>query len=77
MRVVVFVCNCLLLCSVVSAELTVTNVVVRQVEGTKTVEIIYDLACDETDSVSVSLMASNGPSELVMNALTQLPRPKK
>ncbi|HKL22182.1 MAG TPA: DUF1566 domain-containing protein [Tichowtungia sp.] len=70
MRVVVFVCNCLLLCSVVSAELTVTNVVVRQVEGTKTVEIIYDLACDETDSVSVSLMASNGPSELVMNALS-------
>jgi len=42
------------------AEITVTNLVVVQREGTKLVDISYDVSSTETNVVTVLLMVSNG-----------------
>jgi len=48
-----------LCCSFAWAEITVTNLVVMQREGTKLVDIFYDVSCDTTNEVSVELSVSN------------------
>ncbi len=42
------------------AEVTITNLVVAQREGTKLVDISYDVSCDTTNEVWVTLSVSNG-----------------
>ena len=52
------------------AEVTVSNLVVAQRAGTKLVDISYDLACDTTNAVSVSLSVSNGTAAVSAPSVT-------
>jgi formylglycine-generating enzyme required for sulfatase activity len=47
-------------CSVSFATVSVSNLVVAQREGTKLVELSYDVACNTSNEVTVSLAVSNG-----------------
>ncbi len=59
------------LCAVfVRAEITVTNLVVAQREGTKLVDISYDVSSTQTNAVTVSLSVSNGTSAVACPAVT-------
>ena len=54
----------------VGAEITVSNLVVSQREGTKLVDISYDVACDTMNVVSVSLCVSNGTVAVACPSVT-------
>lgn len=54
----------------VQAELTLSNLAVRQAPGTKTVEITYDVTDVGTGSVDVSLAVSNGTQAVSATSLT-------
>ena len=45
---------------VVQAEVTISNLTVAQREGTKLVDVSYDVSCDTTNAVWVDLIVSNG-----------------
>ena len=48
----------------VQAEVTISNLTVAQREGTKLVDLSYDVACDTTNAVWVDLIVSNGISSV-------------
>ena len=59
---------CLLSAQSMRAEVVVSNVRAAQIEGTLTVQIMYDLACD--DEVSVSLSAMDGTTPVTCRSIT-------
>jgi len=52
------------------AEITVTNLVVVQREGTKLVDISYNVSCDTTNEVWVTLSVSNGTESVDVSSVT-------
>jgi len=52
------------------AEITVTNLVVAQREGAKLVDILYDVSCNITNEVWVTLSISNGTEEVNSSSVT-------
>jgi hypothetical protein len=54
----------------VSAEVSVTNLVVAQRPGTKLVDITYDVSSATTNAVTISLTVSNGTTAVTATNLT-------
>ncbi len=60
----------MLLAGITGAEVTISNLAVAQREGTKLVDISYDVSCDWKSVVSVSLSVSNGAEAVSASSLS-------